>query len=213
MHEKNSPASNLQNLNLKISNRQLIIRGGIALLTASLLLIVIILPAEYNLDPTGIGSSLGIKGLSIVAPTEPISLTASPNLSTKTSSLEIHNEITPPLKFIDIDLTLEPYGQVEFKLKMLEKSTVAYTWQSAEGEVYADLHGHTIVANGSEEEEIVVRYMETQQGNGESGNFIAPFGGDHGWYFLSLETHPIIVNVRISGHFESHKIIDIGPQM
>ena len=201
----------MSNENVRVSKDKLIRNTGIAALVAITLLLTIILPAEFDIDPTGVGSVLGISGLSHQAVEEGVNSETGENALAAASPLHIHHQ--PPLKFVDVDLVLEPYGQGEFKLKMQANADLSYLWHSGTDLVYADLHGHTLVMGDEGEEEIVVRYLETQEGTGESGQFETPFGGDHGWYFLNLETRPINIRVQISGNFDSHEYIDIGPQI
>jgi len=201
----------MSNENVRVSKDKLIRNTGIAALVAITLLLTIILPAEFDIDPTGVGSVLGISGLSHQAVEEGVNSETGENALAAASPLHIHHQ--PPLKFVDVDLVLEPYGQGEFKLKMQANADLSYLWHSGTDLVYADLHGHTLVMGDEGEEEIVVRYLETQEGTGESGQFETPFGGDHGWYFLNLGTRPINIRVQISGNFDSHEYIDIGPQI
>ena len=201
----------MSNENVRVSKDKLIRNTGVAALVAITLLLTIILPAEFDIDPTGVGSVLGISGLSHQAVVEGVNSETGENALAAASPLHIHHQ--PPLKFVDVDLVLEPYGQGEFKLKMQANAELSYLWHSGTDLVYADLHGHTLVMGDEGEEEIVVRYLETQEGTGESGQFHTPFGGDHGWYFLNLETRPINIRVQISGNFDSHEYIDIGPQI
>ncbi|HIG60165.1 MAG TPA: hypothetical protein EYQ22_04665 [Gammaproteobacteria bacterium] len=201
----------MSNENVRVSKDKLIRNTGVAALVAITLLLTIILPAEFDIDPTGVGSVLGISGLSHQAVVEGVNSETGENAIGGPSPLHIHHQ--PPLKFVDVDLVLEPYGQGEFKLKMQANAELSYLWHSGTDLVYADLHGHTLVMGDEGEEEIVVRYLETQEGTGESGQFHTPFGGDHGWYFLNLETRPINIRVQISGNFDSHEYIDIGPQI
>jgi hypothetical protein len=201
----------MSNESVSIPKDKLIKNTGIAALIAIVLLLTIILPAEYDRDPTGVGSVLGIRGLSHQAAVENVNAEIEENAMAAASPLHINHQ--PPLKFIDVDLVLEPYGQGEFKLKMQANARLSYLWHSGTDLVYADLHGHTLVVGEDGEEEIVVRYLETQEGTGESGRLETPFGGDHGWYFLNLETRPINIRVQISGNFDSHEYIDIGPQI
>ena len=201
----------MSNENVRVPKDKLIRNTGIAALIAIVLLLTIILPAEYDIDPTGAGSVLGIRGLSHQAAVENVNAEIEESAMAAASPLHINHQ--PPLKFVDVDLVLEPYGQGEFKLKMQANARLSYLWHSGPDLVYADLHGHTLVVGEDGEEEIVVRYLETQEGTGESGQFDTPFGGDHGWYFLNLETRPINIRVQISGNFDSHEYIDIGPQI
>ncbi len=201
----------MSNENVRVPKDKLIRNTGIAALIAIVLLLTIILPAEYDIDPTGVGSVLGIRGLSHQAAVENVNAEIEESAMAAAGPLHINHQ--PPLKFVDVDLVLEPYGQGEFKLKMQANARLSYLWHSGTDLVYADLHGHTLVVGEDGEEEIVVRYLETQEGTGESGQFDTPFGGDHGWYFLNLETRPINIRVQISGNFDSHEYIDIGPQI
>jgi len=201
----------MSNENVRVPKDKLIRNTGIAALIAIVLLLTIILPAEYDIDPTGAGSVLGIRGLSHQAAVENVNAEIEESAMAAASPLHINHQ--PPLKFVDVDLVLEPYGQGEFKLKMQANARLSYLWHSGTDLVYADLHGHTLIVGEDGEEEIVVRYLETQEGTGESGQFDTPFGGDHGWYFLNLETRPINIRVQISGNFDSHEYIDIGPQI
>jgi len=201
----------MSNENVRVPKDKLIRNTGIAALIAIVLLLTIILPAEYDIDPTGVGSVLGIRGLSHQAAVENVNAEIEERAMAAASPLHINHQ--PPLKFVHVDLVLEPYGQGEFKLKMQANAQLSYLWHSGSDLVYADLHGHTLVLGDEGEQEIVVRYLETQEGTGESGQFDTPFGGDHGWYFLNLETRPINIRVQISGNFDSHEYIDIGPQI
>ncbi|MBT3425249.1 MAG: hypothetical protein HOL98_13440 [Gammaproteobacteria bacterium] len=199
--------------NTPIGKDQLARNTVLAVVSAAILLIIIVLPAEYDIDPTGIGAALGIKGLSNQAEVE----TKSPDTVSQdpsTAQSPLHTNFDPALKFVNVELILEPYGQGEFKLKTSESARLSYLWDSGTDLVYADLHGHTLImGEAGEEEEIVVRYLETQEGTSESGQFETPFKGDHGWYFLNLETRPVRIKVSISGTFDSHEYIDIGPQI
>ena len=201
----------MSNENVRVPKDKLIRNTGIAALIAIVLLLTIILPAEYDIDPTGVGSVLGIRGLSHQAAVENVNAEIEESAMAAASPLHINHQ--PPLKFVDVDLVLEPYGQGEFKLKMQANARLSYLWHSGTDLVYADLHGHTLVVGEDGEEEIVVRYLETQEGTGEAGQCDTPFGGDQGWYVLNLETRPINIRVQISVNFDSHEYIDIWPQI
>ena len=203
----------MSNKEAPIGRNKLARNTVVAIIIAIVLLVFVVLPAEYDLDPTGFGAVLGIKGLSSQAEIETL-LPEAASQDPPTTSNPLHTNFDPALKFVTVELILEPYGQGEFKLKMPENARLSYVWDSGTDLVYADLHGHTLIAGETGEgEEIVVRYLETQEGTSESGEFETPFKGDHGWYFLNLETRPISITVRISGRFDSHEYIDIGPQI
>ena len=56
--------------------------------------------------------------------------------------------------------------------------------------------------------EFWVRYEEHQEGSGNDGSLVAPFAGEHGWYWLNYNEFPVVVTLTINGYFD--EIIDYG---
>jgi hypothetical protein len=91
--------------------------------------------------------------------------------------------------------------EVEQKLRVQPGTAIAYSW-SVEGianpeEFYADLHGHAPPAPGFHE-------ASYRQGGGlqDSGGFVAPFEGIHGWLFKNDSAAPATVTLQVAGFYE-----------
>ena len=47
-----------------------------------------------------------------------------------------------------------------------------------------------------------IRYHESEEGS-ESGSLVAPFAGNHGWYWLNIEENPVTIELEVRGYFDS----------
>lgn len=184
-------------------------RAVVAVLLALMILLFVVLPAEYGIDPTGFGQALGLKDISTdkivrVINNEQVS---EQSVDQTPKSTTYHASYEQEANFLTVELELEPFGQIEYKLNAEKGTRLIYQWQSDGGTVYADLHGHT------EGENTVVQYLETPEGTGESGEWITPFAGEHGWYFLNFEERTVTVSLKVGGQILSDQLINLGPQL
>ncbi len=102
--------------------------------------------------------------------------------------------------------TLSPGEQIEIKAVLNKGDTIVYSW-TANSEVYVDFHGHP--PDGSPEaanypENFFVRYSEGVM-SGENGSLVAPFAGEHGWFWQNLEAEPVDIQLQISGFYSEIK--------
>jgi len=171
-------------------------RGGllkqlaIALAGAALILAIFILPSEYAIDPTGLGHQMGLLALSApsAAAQVPDIPMAPPDTARFYNSAMRSNVIEIPLK-ADEDL--------EYKVRMKAGETLVYSWSVDNGKAYYDFHAQ------SEPDARDLRYKEEQDGApSDHGALVAPFDGIHGWYWLNLEGHPVVITLRVSGFYE-----------
>jgi hypothetical protein len=162
----------------------------IALSSAALILGLFILPAEYGIDPTGVGQQMGLLALSApsAAAQVPDIPMAPPETARSYASPPRSNVIEIPLK-VDEDL--------EYKVRMKAGETIVYSWSVDNGKAYYDFHAASEPAGRD------LRYKEEQEGSANAhGALVAPFDGIHGWYWLNLEDHPIVITLRVSGFYE-----------
>jgi hypothetical protein len=104
-----------------------------------------------------------------------------------------------------VEINLGPGQETEVKAKMREAKVILYTWTSVGGPAYSDLHGHDPAAGS----EFFVRYREDQNGATEvTGSLVAPFDGEHGWYWVNINDVPITITLTVTGFFDD--IIDYG---
>jgi len=102
-----------------LSNKALFKSTIIALIIAGIVLISFILPAEYNIDPTGIGTKLGLTALANPAGTAKISTKQSDELNTANQ------------QETDIIEVIVPAGRgVEYKFSMTQFNKMEYQWHT-----------------------------------------------------------------------------------
>ena len=194
------------------SGKQIAISSVVALVVAVVVLVVIIWPAEYGRDPTGIGGLLGIEGMSAGA-TQTITLVDSFGGNETLREVEIpdfgepvplpnpsvaRDEPGPP-ETITMSVELDLDAETEIKMVLTEGSMVVYDWEVVDGIVYSDFHGHTPEFG----DEFWVRYREDQQGTASGhGSLLAPFSGEHGWYWVNLSDGPVTINLTVTGYVD-----------
>jgi hypothetical protein len=170
------------------SGAGLLKRVVISMIAAAVILALFILPAEYGIDPTGLGERMGLRALAQTAPvTEDIPL--APPETAHFYPAAFHSNV--------IEVPLDADGEIEYKLRMKAGESVVYSWSVDNGKAYYDFHAE------SEPGANVIRYKEDQEGaSADHGALTAPFNGIHGWYWLNLEGHPIVITLRVSGYYQ-----------
>ncbi len=188
------------------SLRQLGKATVIAVLAAGAILMTAVLPAEYGVDPTGVGKLLGLTAMSSTdAPeqsppaSEAGAATGShpPVVSSAATTNTIVTQNTSPLRVEELSLVLAPGKGAEIKASMERGAHFIYGWVSEGGQVDFDFHGEPRNAKGDEFTSYVKGIQSTDQ-----GAFIAPFAGTHGWYWENVGKEPVTVRVKVSGFYE-----------
>ncbi|MFT4623421.1 MAG: hypothetical protein ACI8PZ_002077 [Myxococcota bacterium] len=156
-----------------------------AVVVAAVLVTTVVLPAEWGIDPTGVGEQLG--------------LTAMGNLKTAGA------DTTPPpsdalFAFHNdtLQLTLKPGEGAEIKAVMRKGDALIYTWAADRGELYFDFHGEPKGAASD-----VFTSFERDTKSLANGAFEAPFDGTHGWYWKNKSGVPVTVELTTSGVYQS----------
>lgn len=183
----------------------------IAVLTAAALLVAVVLPAEYGIDPTGIGRAFGLvemgeikQQLAKEAEEDRIrdQQQAAPerrsSLATVLSSLLIRSAAaqtsTPHSE--EMSVTLKPGQGAEIKLQMKKGAKTQYTWTATDN-VNFDLHG-----DGSGKE---TSYKKGRRVTKDEGTFTAEFDGNHGWFWRNRTNKDVTVTVRATGDYAAMK--------
>jgi hypothetical protein len=190
----------------------------IALAVAAVVLVVAVLPAEYGIDPVGLGRVFGFTELNAPASrTIEVRDVLGGNERVREVEIPAFNEPVPlpnpavhqaedrPIETRTITLTLEPDQETEIKTVLRESKVIMYTWKTDGGLVYCDMHGHDPAAD----QEFFVRYREDQEGATEAtGSLVAPFDGEHGWYWLNIHDQTVTITLTVTGFFDD--IVDYG---
>lgn len=191
------------------TSQRLLKATAIAIAVASVVLVTAVLPAEYGIDPTGIGASLGLTALAqspASAPEEPSPPAVAPAASPTTVELDA---VGQPLKAVEgasvskregayrsesMTVTLPPGEGAEIKTPMKSGDGMVFNW-TATGAVASDMHGER---TGAAKDEYTSYWIETPRRQA-SGTFTAPFDGVHGWYWVNKTSEPVTVQVEVTG--------------
>jgi hypothetical protein len=182
------------------SGRQLLKFTLIAMAIAAVVLVTAVLPAEYGIDPTGIGGRLGLVSMSAAPAAKPepasdsgpvLTLALAPDSATVWKSPSAYRSD-------QMSLTLRPNEGAEIKASMQQGERFVFTWTTEGGAVNFDMHGEKIGARSDE----FTSYWKERAANAGHGEFQAPFAGTHGWYWRNRGSAPVTVTVRTSGFYE-----------
>jgi hypothetical protein len=199
------------------SGKRIALSALVAAAVAAVVLLTAVLPAEYGIDPTGVGQLLGLTELKAPVRTIEVKDVIGGNETVREVEIPAFNEPVPlpnpavhqsedrPIQTRTIELTLGPGQETEIKTVLRTSKVIVYTWKSVGGAAYCDLHGHDPAAGS----EFFVRYREDQEGATEvTGSLVAPFDGEHGWYWLNINDVPITITLTVTGFFDD--IVDYG---
>ncbi len=175
---------------------QLFKATGIAVLVAGAILVTTVLPAEFGIDPIGVGEAMGLTALS-ATDTEAVKLSnsvaAAPVVQTP-GGIVIKSDV--PFSCDTLSLTLKPNEGAEIKATMRRGEQFVYSWAVKGGTVNVDMHGEKLNAG-----EKFTSYWNRKQLAGDQGTFVAPFDGTHGWYWRNRGDKPVTVQVKVSGYY------------
>ncbi len=199
------------------STRTLIRSTLVATIIAGVLLATVVLPAEYGIDPTGMGTVLGLTQMgkiktslaseaelakgeaenAVEAPAPPATEAAP---AAAASAAEAAPESAAEARKDTMSITLEPNQGREVKLSMHEGARVAFAWSSEGGVVNYDQH--------ADSKEPPRPYHGYRKGSGvasDEGNLVAAFEGWHGWFWRNRGAQPVTVTLHVTGQYQAIK--------
>ncbi|NMZ11871.1 transmembrane anchor protein [Pseudomonas proteolytica] len=199
------------------STRKLVRSTVIALLTAVGLLVTVVMPSEYAVDPTGVGRVLGLTQmgeLKIILAQEALADAAPPQAPAPAPAPQVaqvqpiakpvaQSAPTPTsaLKTNQMSVTLKPGEGTEIKLEVLKGKSVSYEWTAVGGPVNFDTHGEPY--NG--EKGYFHSYSKGKQVKSDKGEFTAIFDGTHGWFWRNRSSNDVTIALRTTGDYLSVK--------
>ena len=187
----------------------------LTLVGAIVVTVLFVMPAEYGVDPTGLGERLGLTRLGAIDAPE---IDATPRIVEGTwpvaPSEEEFDYFDPevlgapftgshdrPFRSEKMIVELADLEQVEIKATMRQGDALVYTWRMIEGEaIYTDFHADPLAVD-EYPESYWIRYQESE-GSSASGSLVAPFDGHHGWYWLNIEEGPVKIELEVHGYFD-----------
>lgn len=185
------------------ARERLAVAAGVALLVAGVVLVTVVLPAEYGIDPLGTGAKLGLMALSEARQSaEAFSLSSEAGAEGMPATILVpqdreHKEET-------IELVVGPRDFVEYKYRLDKGEALLYSWKST-GRVDYDFHAEPDGAPSGYAES----YEQQKSKQVAYGTLTAPFSGIHGWYWENLEDHEVTVTLTTAGFYNmSHEFRD-----
>jgi len=192
------------------SSKQLLRSTIIAVVVATVLVVTVVLPSEYGIDPTRIGRVLGLTKMGeiktqlaaeaerdrAVDAAQTANATAETAPATGAPARVAKSEGGP--KTDELTVTLKPGEGAEIKLAMAKGAKARYEWRSAGGRVNHDTHADGPGgANHS--------YSKGKEVEGDSGELTAPFDGNHGWFWRNRSGSEVTVTLKVSGEYSTVK--------
>ena len=196
------------------STGKLLRSTAVAALMATGLLITAILPAEYGIDPTGIGRALGLTQMGEIkmslateanaTETAPAAPVAPPAAS---SSPATAPNLTPaagqaaaevvPVREHTVTIQLKPGEAAEVKLTMQKDASVRYEWSAAGGGVNYDTHGDPVKAPKG----FYHGYGKGKNETARTGTLQAAFDGKHGWFWRNRSGSEVTITLKTNGEY------------
>lgn len=180
----------------------------IAICIASIILITVVLPAEYGVDPTGIGSVLGLTTMGEIKVSLAREVASEKKLenlkvkipdqtsAVKQSNLEVKNDDSSN-QSESFTFSLKPNEGKEIKLTMAKDSQVDFHWSSKGGKVNFDTH--------ADSKALEIKYHNYEKGSTteSKGVLKAAFDGNHGWFWRNRTSEEILVTLKVQGDFSA----------
>ena len=182
------------------SRRKLAWLTAAAFAGAGIVLLLVVLPAEFHRDLTGFGRLIGLDRLATAQQTA-VATPGATGPTTRYYQVPFHTDS------IDIPLagggTGEGGNELEYKVRMKAGDSFVYSW-SATGvespeQFYFDFHSEVPAAAGQRPK--VIEYLQNT-GMESNGVFIAPVDGVHGWYLQNQGFKRVVVHLKLSGFYQ-----------
>lgn len=216
MHNAQKP-----NLDDLPTARQLWRSTAIAAGAAALILVTVVWPSEYGIDPTGIGDVLGLAEMAEIK--TQLAEEAEADRLLMEGQIEPQSSLQPGLMGVifgsfvsaahaqeapaeaqmwkdEISFALEPGQGIEIKLVMEEGAVAPFEWKVEGGAVNFDLHG-----DGSGNE---ISYEKGRAVPEAAGELTAAFTGNHGGFWRNRGGAPVSVTLRVVGAYSEIKRFD-----
>jgi hypothetical protein len=185
------------------TTRELLKSTVIAAGAAAVLLVTVVLPAEYGIDPTRVGSLLGLTEMGRIKrqlAREAEAEGASPVAASAAATTAVARPVVAAptgTRSDETTLTLAPDEAAEIKLAMKAGAVARYSWTSSGGKVNFDIHG----------DRPGVSYHPYGKGSSqrEEGLLTAAFDGSHGWFWRNRSGAPVTIVLKTQGAYAQIK--------
>lgn len=190
----------------------------IAVVSAIAILVTVVLPAEYNIDPTGVGRFIGLTEMGEIKAQLAEEAEQDRKLSAGTlekqslrqqqgllgrlfSGLIISSaqaQEAPAVRSDEMVVTLKPGAATEIKLVMRKDAAVVFEWIVEGGVVNFDMHADS--AKGE-----AISYEKGRAVPAGKGTMTASFDGNHGWFWRNRGTGDVTLTLKTQGAYTDIK--------
>ncbi len=175
MNDSNIPIQSLKTLMISMFS---------AAFLAVVLLITVVGPAEFGIDPTGLGKKIGLTVLA-----KPLEQNAKTAISCPAGE-ELEN-------WLDVVIITVPAASgLEYKFHLNKDAQLEYAWTTDGNKLYFDFHGEP----AGDTSGYFKSYKEATN-NQFKGVLKAPFTGSHGWYWENKTQTPVQVTLKTKGQY------------
>jgi len=206
------------------SSGQLLRSTLIALIAAGVLLVTVVMPAEYAIDPTGAGRLLGLTQMGELkqtlaeeaateaqppaeaAPAEPAATTpdkdepVAAQAEPAPAAAPTPAQPEPPkvaTQQHEVNLTLKPNQATEIKLEMKQGAKANFHWTANGGRLNYDTHGDPYKAPKG----FYHGYGKGKNAPELQGELVAAFDGKHGWFWRNRTNETVKLTLRTDGEY------------
>jgi hypothetical protein len=185
------------------STAKLIKSTILAAITAGVLLVTFVMPAEYGIDPTGIGNAIGLKRMGEIK-------TSLAEEAAQDAAMDrqvvVESEPEPEVvqeaiatQSHEMSVTLAPDEGTEIKVAMKKGAKVDYAWETNGGKVNFDVHGDS--------KELKINYHPYYKGSDQKreGTLAAEFDGGYGWFWRNRTKEPLTITIKTNGEYTDIK--------
>jgi hypothetical protein len=187
----------------------------LAAIVASVLLVIIVLPAEYGIDPTGVGRVLGLDRMGQIkmslaqeatADEQATGVAISEQSVVKTAAAAVPEsaaaEPAAIMRTDEMQVTLAPNEGTEIKVTLAKGKKVEYSWSSDKGRANFDVHGDS--------KELNINYHGYGKGSEQKSEGVleAAFDGSHGWFWRNRTSDTITITLKTNGEYTDIKHVN-----
>ncbi len=205
------------------STQKLIKSTVLAIIGAGILLVTVVMPAEYAIDPTGFGRLTGLQQMGTIRGS--LAQEAAQEVAVKAAppAQETVKTIPPAQQFVEavkpkpapqeaavvpqntnsviptrkdtVTFTLAPNESAEIKATMQKEHKVNYEWTST-GKVNFDNH--------ADSKELNIKYHAYTKGiakERDAGVINAAFNGQHGWFWRNRTKEKVTITLVTHGEY------------
>jgi hypothetical protein len=166
------------------SVKSLLIACLFSIVLAIIILLVAVLPAEFNIDPTGLGKKFGLTVLS-----QKENKVAKPSVVSCSDQSEWKDTVL---------IKLPANSELEYKFSINKDEKFEFVWSTNDStKLYFDFHGEP----KGDTTGYFKSYKVTTDSQ-SSGSLTAPFTGVHGWYWKNKTNKDVTINLNTRGNYK-----------